>query len=169
MKIDSLLSYEFKRNNQHDNIEAIHYGGTIAVRESQLATVGKWTFAAAQVPGFQFPAQGGAIGSIQMIDPNGNACFIPKGAVITKVYIDVTTAVTSGGAATIALQVQTAGDLKAATSYSSFTVGLLDGIPGNTAASSIKMTADQPLTMVIAGAALTGGTINCIVEYNLSL
>ena len=169
MKRDSLLSYEFKRNNQHDNIEALHYGGSIAVRESKFATVGKWTFAAAQVPGFLFPAQGGAIGNFVLVDPNGNPCYIPQGALVTKVYIDPTISnPTSSGAATIAFQLQTSADLKAATSYSSFTA-VLDGIPANTAASAIKLTADQPLTMVVAGAALTGGIINVIVEYVISL
>ena len=169
MKQEQLLRFKFQKNNQQGLIEASCYGGSLATVGSKLVAVGKWTYSAYSAGGLTFPAQGGAVGSFTMVDNDGNPCVIPQGAIVTKVYIDPTISnPTSSGSATIAFQIQSAGDLKAATAYTSFTA-LLDGIPANTEATAIKLTADQTLTMVVGTAALTGGTINVVVEYEMSL
>lgn len=118
---------------------------------------------------YDFTVQGGAIGSINLLDEDGVAVTIPSGAIITRTLIYVPVACTSGGSATIAVKSKSAADLKAATAYTSFTLAaLLDGVPANTAATSIVMTADTIPAITIAVAALTAGKINVFIEYVLT-
>jgi hypothetical protein len=116
---------------------------------------------------YDFAVQGGAIGSVNLKDFDGNAAKLPLGAIIKQVLIDVVTAPTSGGAATIALTAQSAGDLKAATAIASYT-GLVAGVPVGSAATMIKLTAERTISATIATAALTGGKINVLIEYYLT-
>lgn len=124
---------------------------------------------------YNFAKTGGAIGTQNLAYPNdpsvpgaSTSMQLPKNALVFGCYIDVITAPTSGGSPTIALSTgQSAGDLKAATAFGSFT-GIVACIPVGTAATAIKMTADRTMTVTIATAALTGGVFNVHVQYVLS-
>lgn len=117
---------------------------------------------------YDFAKQGGAVSAIQLLGPDGKAAVLPKGAIVRDCLIDVLTAPTSGGGATIALGTgQAATDLKAATAIGSYT-GLVTCVPVGTAATAIKLTADRTPTATIATAALTAGKINVLIHYELS-
>jgi hypothetical protein len=117
---------------------------------------------------YDFSVLGGAVGSVNLKDAAGSTLTLPKGAIVSSGVIDVITAPTSGGAATIALTMQSAADLKAATAIASIT-GLVATIPVGSAATSIKLTADRNIAAVIATAALTAGKFNVIIEYYMPL
>jgi hypothetical protein len=116
---------------------------------------------------YDFSVSGGAVGAISLLDENGKAAVIPNKAIITDSMIDVITAPTSGGSATIALGANTTTDLKAATAIASYT-GIVAGVPVGTAATAVKTTADRTVTATIAVAALTAGKFYVMVEYILS-
>lgn len=118
---------------------------------------------------YDFTVQGGAVAALTLRDVSTNkAAVLPKGAIVRDCLIDVVTAPTSGGSATIALGTgQAANDLKAATAIASYT-GLVACVPVGTAATAIKLTADQTMTATVATAALTAGKIYVIVQYELS-
>lgn len=92
---------------------------------------------------------------------------LPIGTIITGGFVDVDTALTSGGLATVALGLNTNVDLLAATAIASFT-GILPIIPVGTAATMVKLTADRQLRMTIATAALTGGKFDLYLDYRES-
>lgn len=144
--------FNFNNNSVNSRIDGVK-AGDIMIREirSLMAT-------------YDFSVLGGAVGSVNLKDANGMDAKLPENAIILDSLIDVITAPTSGGSATIAFTAQSAGDLKAATAIASYT-GLVAGVPVGTAATSIKMTADRTLTATIATAALTAGKINVYVEY----
>jgi hypothetical protein len=141
--------------------------GTKLVRETVHDLLAQWNF----------KTMGGAVSTIVLRTPGTTDKpsgainqTLPKNAVITNCYIDIVTAVTSGGSATIAFSSgQAAGDLLAATAKSSFTpAGLLACTPTGSAASAIKLTADWHPSMAVAVAALTAGEINLHIQYVLS-
>lgn len=115
---------------------------------------------------YEFTKLGGAVGTIAL--PNGR---LPKGAVITNAYMRVVTVPTSGGAATIAVQSEAAGDIQAAAAISGApwsTTGLKDTTnpePG-TESTYILTTLARQISIVIATAALTAGRFYVIVEYD---
>lgn len=124
---------------------------------------------------YDFDVQGGAVGAVNLYDPmlGENAPLIlPPGFVISNVLIDVLTALTSGGAATVALTSGVAaGDLKAAAGFAGYT-GILAGIPVS-AATAVKVPASTVVPgsvaqAVIAVAALTAGKFNVHIEGFLS-
>lgn len=124
---------------------------------------------------YDFSVQGGAVGAHNLYDPmlGENAPLIlPPSFIISNVSIDTLTALTSGGAATVALTSGVgAGDLKAAAGFAGY-VGVIAGIPVS-AATSVKVPAAtvEPgvvAQMVIAVAALTAGKFNVHIEGFLS-
>jgi hypothetical protein len=98
---------------------------------------------------YNFSTQGGAIGSINLLDEDGLPVTIPKNFIITRVIVDVLTAPTSSGAATVALKSKNAADLLAATAIASVT-GIMNGVPQGSAGTAIKMTADTIPQITIA-------------------
>lgn len=135
-----------------------------------------------------------------VFDPSGNTAqratgahglgvYIPDNAIITKAWYDVITTFTSADdSATIALHVQSAGDIQAAVAISTGTpydAGLhasLLGFPNlgadaahDSAAEvgalymgvSLKMTAERELVATVATQALTAGKLVLYVEYVL--
>lgn len=144
--------------NRMNSVAQKHQLGTLLQKNVNVVT-GKYSFA----------VQGGAVGDISLLSDLNNTnstIVIPDNAVIKKVYIDVLTAPTSGGAATVAVKLQSAADLKGATAIASFT-GIMDGVPAGAAANMIKLTADRTLKITVATAALTAGKFNVYVEYVL--
>lgn len=117
---------------------------------------------------YDFAVLGGAIGAHVLKDEQGKSCVLPNKAIIREVLIDVLTAPTSGGAATIALGAGvSAVNFKAATAIASYT-GLVAGLPVGTAATAIKLAADQSPVATVAAAALTAGKFNVQILYQLS-
>src|SRR5438128_2534823 len=118
---------------------------------------------------YSFAVDGGAIGSIALRTSGPDAEGpIPIGSVILGGYLDVTTGFTTGSAATGAVTVQTAGDIVAATVVSGApysTTGLKAIIPVFTAATMIKLTADQTPLFVIATGTITAGVMGVVLLY----
>lgn len=117
---------------------------------------------------YDFAIDGGGIGTINLRGVGGIGSLLPIGAVIVGGYIDVLTALTSGGAATIAGQAEAAADLFAATAVATFTLGRKNILPAPasgsvSAATYLKTTAARQLAIVIAAAALTAGKMRIVV------
>lgn len=123
------------------------------------------------------------------IAAHGLGVYLPTKAVITNAWIDVITTFTSAtDAATIAIKVQNANDIRAAIAISDASNvwdagigGTIVGTPsldGNArtaiaggaanAAAMIKLTAERELTATVAVEALTAGKAIVYVEYYIS-
>lgn len=110
----------------------------------------------------------GTVASHNLLDEDGNAIVIPKGAIITQCYFDVITAFTStGNNGTFAFNSEGAGDLLAAVDADTKS-GVFAGVPVGTAATMIKMTAARTLQATVATNALLTGKLHCFVDYVLS-
>lgn len=118
---------------------------------------------------YSFAVQGGSsAAAINLKGPDGADCKLPLNAIVMEGLIDVLTAPTSSGSATVAVGTgQAANDLKTATAKASFT-GKLDVVPVWTAATAIKMTATRTPTVTIAVSDLTAGKFNVFIHYLLS-
>lgn len=113
---------------------------------------------------YDFDVDGGAVGDI---DLTGDT-VIPANAVIITGFIEVDTALDSGGSATVALKTNAAADLLAATAFGSApwsTTGRKSLIPVGTGATSVKTTAARKLQATVATAALTAGAFDVVVGY----
>lgn len=112
---------------------------------------------------YDFSVDGGAIGTIT---PSKNA-DIPDNAVIVGATINPTTAVTSGGAATVAVGTSAGSSttaLLAATAKTALSLdALVNGVP--VFATPIKLSASGKITLTVATAALTAGVIEVAVYY----
>ena len=115
---------------------------------------------------YDFAIHGGAAGTISLRQK------LPSGAIVVNSLIEVLTVPTSGGSATIAVTVQSAGDVVAATAIGSApwsTTGRKVGVPDfATASDSFKCTADRDITAVVATADLTAGKFNVFLWYVLN-
>lgn len=122
---------------------------------------------------------------------HGLGVFLPIYAVVENAWVDVKTTFTSANdSATIALSIQSAGDLTAAIAISTagdvWDAGLHGCLPGSyaertvagdtaildaasKAASMIKLTAEREITATVAVQALTAGKAVIFVEYVVSL
>jgi hypothetical protein len=103
---------------------------------------------------YDFAKQGGAISVITL------PVNVPTGAFISRVFIKPTTPATSGGSATVALDLGGVA-LKAATAYNNaaFTASNIIYSTG-----AVTTTAAN-LTWTIAGATVTAGKYEIVVEY----
>lgn len=114
---------------------------------------------------YDFGIDGGAIG---LITPQ-NSPMLPAGAIILGGVIDVITAVTSGGLATISIGTSagsSAASLKAASAIATeFDAGLNAIIPVFTVATMIKLTAAGQITLTVAAFVLTAGKFNVDLLY----
>jgi len=111
---------------------------------------------------YDFALDGGAVGTIAL---RGDK--LPKGAVVTDGKLHVLTAVTSGGAVTMTLGIETAVDVLASTLKGAMTLAaILDVVPVRTAATSILTTTDGAgVTMTVGVAAITAGKFVVALEY----
>ncbi len=98
---------------------------------------------------YDFSIHGGAVGTLQL------PLVVPDNAIITECIVDVLTDPASGGAATIALGLNTTTDLLAATAIASVT-GI---VVAKAQAAAFKLTAERNLQLTIATAALTAGKL----------
>jgi hypothetical protein len=108
---------------------------------------------------YDFSVDGGAVSTIVP----SNSALIPDNSVIVRCYSVVTTAMTSGGSATLALS---AGGvtLKAATAFDN---GAFDDEDVTEHAVTDKTTSGTGIQFTIATAALTAGVVDVFVEYYL--
>lgn len=111
---------------------------------------------------YSFATDGGAVGDITL---RGDS--LPSGAIITDALIHVDTALTSGGAATVAIKVESAADINAADAISgapwSTTGAKRADLTATTA--PVKTTAARNIVATVATAALTAGAFTVVVEY----
>jgi hypothetical protein len=108
---------------------------------------------------YDFSSDAGAVGTISF------GRHLPAGAVVTRVFSDEQTALTSAGSATVQLK---AGSTNL-TDALEFDTGFA-GVQSQELASSataIKVAAESELNIAIAGAALTAGKVRFFVEYLL--
>lgn len=113
---------------------------------------------------YDFAVDGGAVSTITPT----NSPTIPANAIILGGTIDITTTLTSGGAATIALGTSAGSSttsLKGATAVASWSAGQLALVPVFTAATYVKLTAAGRPTLTIATAALTAGKFDVNLLY----
>jgi hypothetical protein len=114
---------------------------------------------------YDFAVDGGAVSTITISDEN-----IPANAIILGGVVEVDVAVTSGGSATLAIQVEAANDIVNAAAVSGApwsTTGRKSVIPVFTGATTVKTTVARPIQVVIATAALTAGVVDVLLAYTL--
>lgn len=113
---------------------------------------------------YDFAADGGAVGDITI----SAASVLPAGAYILSGFVEVDTALTSGGSATVAVTVEGAGDIVAAAAVSGApwsTTGRKSIVPAGTGATSVKTTAARSIVATVATAALTAGAFDVVLVY----
>ncbi len=113
---------------------------------------------------YDFAVQGGAVGTINLL----GSTAIPANSVILDGYLEVLTAVTSGGAGTMSLGVEANGDVVAQAAVSGApwsTTGRKSIHPAATGAASLKTTVARDVAMVIGTAALTAGKFSVYMKY----
>lgn len=113
---------------------------------------------------YDFAVDGGAVSTIALM----GATDIPSGATILGGWLEVETIAASGGAATIAVQVEAANDIIAAAAFGGApwsTTGRKSVIPVFTGATAVRTTAARDISAAIAGAALTGGKFSVVLFY----
>ena len=114
---------------------------------------------------YDFSVLGGGTGAKTLVDEDGAASTLPDNAVITGVFLEGITTLTSGGAATVALGIT--GDdtlFRGATAYSD---GSFAGDVVTNLAVVGKTSAAVSVLATIAGAALTAGAFRVYVDYKL--
>ncbi|MER7002212.1 hypothetical protein ABT297_04075 [Dactylosporangium sp. NPDC000555] len=111
---------------------------------------------------YNFATDGGGVGSITL---RGDQ--IPAGAIVVDALINVETAVTSGGSATLAIRLEGAGDIAAAAAVSGAPWSTPGPKRGDFTATStpIRTTAARNVVATVATAPLTAGKFSVLVEY----
>ena len=135
----------------------------IETSASEGLTVGRQKVARGD---YSFASDGGAVSTIALT----GSTLIPAGAIITGGFIEVTTTLTSGGAATIAVGVETTTDIVTAVAVASWTAGRKNILPALTsgaltAATTVKTTAARDISITVATAALTAGVFKVVLYY----
>ena len=108
---------------------------------------------------YDFAVNGGAVGAIAL-----TTLPLPAGAVITGSRIDVITPLTSGGAATVSVDAEAAGDIQAAAAISGAPWSTA-GVKVPSAGTNIKTTVARQVTATVAVAALTAGKFAVYIDY----
>lgn len=117
---------------------------------------------------YDFAVDGGAIGSITLRGSGPLGSQIPAGSVITGGYIEVDTLFTTGTSATMAITLEGAGDIIAATVVSGApysTTGRKSIIPAGTGATSVKTTVPRTIVATIAVGTVTAGKARVVLFY----
>jgi len=131
--------------------------GTGKVGSSAYVGRTKWARAS-----YAFATDGGAVGDITL---RGDQ--IPAGAVLLDSLIKVDTALTSGGAATVAIKVEGAADVNAADAISGAPWSTTGAKRGDLTATTapVTTTAKRSITATVATAALTAGAFSVAIAY----
>ena len=111
---------------------------------------------------YDFATDGGASGDITL---RGGS--IPSGAIIVDALLHVDTVLTSGGAATVAIKTEGAGDINAADAISGAPWSTTGAKRGDFVATTapIKTTAARSIVATVAAADLTAGRFKVFVWY----
>lgn len=118
--------------------------------------------------------QSGVAGDVPLLDEDGNIAILPKGAIVTNVFVYVLAAPTV--CTSMALKLLTAADLMAATVIGSLTTGIFwKGKPVEPGAGAANTTAVGPVTALagsqvlttIAGSTETTAKLKVLIEYML--
>lgn len=105
---------------------------------------------------YDFAVDGGAVGQLTLRGDN----TVPAGSVVTHGYIDTETA--SGGTGTISVDLEAAGDIRAAATLAA---GRSNVVPAATGATSVKTTTSRSIKITIGTAALTAGKFRVVLFY----
>ena len=92
------------------------------------------------------------------------AVTIPDNAIVIQGFVDVIAAVTSTGAATVAIHLENANDLLTATGKANLTLAAQLPMAAVIAA-PIKLTAEKAVTVTVGTAALTAGKIDGYIVW----
>ena len=92
------------------------------------------------------------------------AVKIPDNAIVIQGFVDVITAVTSNGDATVAIHLANANDLLSATGKASLTLAAQLPMAAVIAA-PIKLSAEKAITVTVGTAALTAGKIDGYIVW----
>jgi len=152
------------RSTVPDNSVGTDAIADLAVTESKLSSANADGLHAHRLARatYDFAADGGLTGNI------GLGVTIPDNAIVVRAFIDIITNMASaGGNGTIAINVESAGDILVAVDADTIS-GIVDGIPDHTAANSIKTTSTKVITATIGTEDLTAGKFIVFVEYVLS-
>lgn len=110
---------------------------------------------------YEFAVHGGAVSAITL---SGDT--VPAGVIVIDSLVHVHTAVTSGGAATIALGVETATDLDAAQAITSvYNTAGPKRLDLTATSAPLVTTVDRAVRATVATAALTAGRFSVVVTY----
>lgn len=114
---------------------------------------------------YDFSVLGGASGAtLNLKDREGGVAYLPANAIVQQVIINEITNVTGTGSITISLGVNTATDLLGNTAIASFS-GITAGVPVDTAATMVKVTALSPVTATLLAGTVTAGKLNVYIRY----
>lgn len=112
---------------------------------------------------YDFSIDGGAQATIPLNDATGAPVNLPDKAIVISSHIEIETAVTSGGSATVAFGLVGNTDaFKSATGKASLT---LDAVFGGSNDLPLKMATPTPVAITIAVANLTAGKIRIFIKY----
>ena len=106
---------------------------------------------------YDFSLDAGAVGDVDF----GRS--LPAGAIVTKIYSDEQTALTSGGSATVTLKAGSTALTDALAFDSGFTGR--DELALASSAEAIKISAASELKISIGTAALTAGKVRFFIQY----
>jgi hypothetical protein len=112
---------------------------------------------------YDFAKEGGAIGNITL-----RGGKLPIGALVLNAFVYVETAITATGLATVALQINSAGDVLGATAKASLTAGAkLQGVPDFATIAESVLIASSPksLVAVVATDVLLTGKFRVYLQY----
>lgn len=119
---------------------------------------------------YDFAIDGGAISTIAMRaaanDPLG--CTVPAGGVVEGGYIEIDTLLASGGAATVGVNLEAAGDVFGPITVAGApwsTTGRKSIISAFTGATTLKTTVPRALTITVAAFVLTAGKFRVVLYY----
>jgi hypothetical protein len=118
---------------------------------------------------YDFAVQGGATGTIPLLDINtGKKISLPVGAIVIRSWVDVQTPCTTSDAGTVALTTgQTAADIMAPTAAASVT-GILEGVSTGTAANMKKISSTAKTPAAVIANNITNGKFRVFMQYVLS-
>lgn len=112
---------------------------------------------------YNFATDGGAVSTIDLLPTPS----IPAGSYIVGGFMEVDTIV-AGSGASVAVNVESAGDLVAAAAVSGApwsTTGIKAIVPVFTAATLVKTTAARKVTATVTAAVLTAGAFDVVLFY----
>lgn len=113
------------------------------------------------VGSYSFAVDGGGTGTYVLRSNHGP---IPIGSMVVGGVLDITGACLSASG-TMALQVEGAGDMLAASLQAALGAGVKDIVPDATGSTAVKTTASRAPSLVIAIAAFTAGIFTLTLFY----